>query len=68
MRNLVEMAIEREAERLDALLESPDVLEAAAYPWSPIRDRLNPLTHRFMARGTRRRIVAAKAPVPRFIH
>ena len=65
MRNLVEMAIEQEAERLDAIIEGT-LFEAPAYPWTPIRDRINPLTHSFTPRAiNRRRITTRSTTSPR---
>jgi hypothetical protein len=65
MRNIVEMAIEQEAERLDAIMDGT-LFEAPAYPWTPIRDRINPLTHSFTPRAiNRRRIAMRTAASPR---
>jgi len=68
MRNLVETAIEREAERLDKVIEGT-LFETLAYPWTPIRDRINPLTLSFRPRAVnRRRIATRSAASPRYVH
>jgi hypothetical protein len=73
MRNLIEMAIEHEAERLDEIIEGT-LFEAPAYPWNPIRDRINPLTHSFTLRASNRRRSATRSTAsprtasPRYLH
>jgi len=54
MRNIIETVIEREAERLDAIFEAPELLDGPAYPWTPTHTRVSPLTHKFSPRGARR--------------
>ena len=69
MRNIVEMAIEREAELLDAMIEFPELLDGPASPWTPSRSRINPLTHKFTARGNHRHPTAMRASArPRYVH
>jgi len=69
MRNIVEMAIEREAELLDAMIEFPELLDGPASPWTPSKSRINPLTHKFAARSSARRHSALRtAAAPRYIH
>jgi hypothetical protein len=69
MRNIIEMAIEREAEMLDAIMEFPDLAAGSAYPFSLTKPRLNPLTRKFSARGTvRRRNVTRAIESPKYLN
>jgi hypothetical protein len=69
MRNIIEMAIEREAELLDAMIEFPELVDGPTSPWTPSRGRINPLTHKFTARGSARRLGITRAPAaPRYVH
>jgi hypothetical protein len=61
MHYMVELAIEREAEILDAALECPDIFELPPIPWATSKGRLHPNTRKFSARGTSRRHSTAKA-------
>jgi len=54
MYDLIETAIEREAERLDVLLEAADFVPSFIAS-GHFRSRLNPLTGKFDARVTSRR-------------
>ena len=69
MRNIIEMAIEREAEMLDAVIESPALLDGPVYPWTPSRTRLNPMMRKFSARGNRcARLAKATESTPRYLN
>jgi hypothetical protein len=69
MRDMIEMAIEREAELLDAVLEFPETVEVPAFAWRNSRGRLSPETRKFSARGTsRRRPLAHAAARPSYLN
>jgi hypothetical protein len=55
MRDMIEMAIEREAELLDATLEFPEILELPVFPWSNTQS-----ARKFSARGVSRRRFSAR--------
>jgi len=55
MRDMIEMAIERETELLDATLEFPEILELPVFPWRNI-----PSLQKFSARGASRRSYTAR--------
>jgi hypothetical protein len=68
MRNIIDMAIEREAALLDAIIESPELVDGPVYPWTPTRTRLNPMTRKFSSRGARRaRFTNATESRPRYL-
>jgi hypothetical protein len=69
MRNIIEMAIEREAEILDAIIESPELVDGPAYSWTPSRTRINPMTRRFSSRGAgRARFAESTQSRPRYLN
>ena len=69
MNYIVELAIEREAEILDAALECPEILELAADPWATSKGRLNPHTRRFSTRSSsRRRLTARTVTLPHYVN
>jgi hypothetical protein len=69
MRNIIDMVIEREAEMLDSVIECPELVDRPAFPWTPTRTRLNPMTCKFSARGTRRaRIAKSTDSRPRYLN
>jgi len=69
MHYMVELAIEREAEILDAALEFPEFFELPPPPWETSNGRLHPHTRRFSARGTsRRRRAARTATQPLYVN
>ena len=55
MRGLIETAIEREAERLDEILESMDQLDAPFFAPRHFRGRVRQQTSKFASRGSHRR-------------
>lgn len=55
MHYMVELAIEREAEILDAVLECPEIFELPPSPWDTSKGRLHSHTRKFSGRGTSRR-------------
>jgi hypothetical protein len=69
MHFIVELAIEREAEILDAALECPEILELAPPPWATSKGRLNPHTRRFATRSTSRRSLTSRnVTIPHYVH
>jgi hypothetical protein len=64
MRDMIELAIAREAELLDAVLEFPEVLEHPLLRGRNSRGRLHPQTRKFSARGTSQPRFSARAATP----
>ena len=64
MRDIIELAIEQEAERLDAVLEYSEVFEQPLSPWRNSRDRWHPQTRNFSARGISRRRLSPRTTTP----
>ena len=64
MHYMVELAIEREAERLDAVLEFPEIPEHPFVPSRNSQGRLHPQNRKFMARGISRRRFSARTATP----
>ena len=63
MRGLIETAIEREAERLDEILESTNHFDVPLFMPRHFGSRIRPATRRFSPRGnTRRRFSPHLAP------
>ncbi len=52
MNNLVELAIEREEQRLDAALEVPEDFDRSLFPWHNSEFGWSPTTRKFAARVT----------------
>jgi hypothetical protein len=64
MRDMIEMAIEREAELLDATLEFPEILELPVFPWGNTQS-----ARKFSARGlARRRFTAQPTTRPQYVN
>jgi hypothetical protein len=57
MRNIIEIAIDRETDLLDTIIESPALLDGPAWSWTPV-GLMNPLTRKFSTRGTSRARIA----------
>jgi len=69
MRDMIELAIEQEAERLDAVLEFPEILDQPLFPSHNSRGRLNPQTRKFSGRDSSRRRFAARTETPpHYVH
>ncbi len=51
MRDIIELAIERESELLDAVLEFPEIPELPSFPARSYRSRIHPQARKFAARG-----------------
>jgi len=54
MRGLIEMAIEREAERLDAIFEADEAFAPPLFVSRHFRPRIHPQTRKFAPRGNSR--------------
>jgi len=61
MRGLIEMAIEREAERLDEILEPGNTSDIPFFTPRHFRSRIRTSTNKFASRGARRRYSANAA-------
>ncbi len=59
MRDMIELAIEREAELLDTTMEFPEILEVPVFPW-----RNTQSIRKFSARGISRRRFASGTATP----
>ncbi len=69
MHYMVELAIEREAEILDAALECPEIFELPPAPWDTSEGRLHPHVRKFSARRvSRRRFSARTATQPQYLN
>jgi hypothetical protein len=65
MRDLIELAIEREGELLDAVLEFPEIPEPPYFATRNYRSRVYPQAHKFAARAaSARRFTSATASHP----
>jgi len=64
MRDMIELAIEQEAERLDAVLEFPEIFDQRPFPSHNSRGRLNPQTRKFAGRDSSRRRFAVRTETP----
>ena len=64
MRDIIEIAIEREAELLDAVLESPEIFEHPFFGKPNSQGRLHMQTRTFSARGTSRRRFSTPTTTP----
>jgi hypothetical protein len=64
MRDMIEMAIERETELLDATLEFPEILELPVFPCGNTQS-----ARKFSSRGvSRRRFAAQPATRPQYLN
>ena len=61
MRDMIELAIEREAELLDAVLEFPEIPEPPYFTTRNYRSRIHPQARKFIARGASNRRLASSA-------
>jgi hypothetical protein len=64
MRDLIELAIEREGELLDAILEFPELPEPPCFTTRNYRSRIHPQARKFVARGTSGRRFTAQTATP----
>ncbi len=64
MRDMIELAIEREAELLDAMLEFPEIPTPPSFPARHYRSRIHSQVRKFSARGTSGRRFTAQTATP----
>ena len=69
MRDIIETAIEREVELLDAILELPGLIEHSLFSARDFYGRLRPQTRKFSARGiSSRRFSTRTAAAPQYLN
>ena len=70
MRDIIETAIDREVELLDAILELPGLIEHSLFSAADFYGRLRPQTRNFSTRGIspRRRFSRRTAPAPKYLN
>ena len=68
MRGLIETAIEREAERLDEIMEAVNHLDVPFFSPRHFRSRTRPQTSRFASRGSQRRFSSRTALPSHFVN